>query len=298
MINKLLKTIMLLLAVLFASDTIAQNVKYKKGEVFIDKELAFVITENERASKEEKRTYKMTDAAGKTVFTLDDKTMYYEQLAHETTPRVGYEVHVLHSPDLNKSVEVPLINLLNFPNRINYLLKRTDLYNTKNFSEDVFDDFAEKLRAYVAEAEIRNYEKNSARRDSVNQQAVRYNGPLVERETGFIVVNQGKVREGGKVLFTYKSYKKTSYTHIYHMFNPKGDIIGWFNLFQTDKQKTDNVLIGILEYGKIADEPKKPSAVGKDNMWFYVPRVKAATPPTVEQRIESIAIYLANVGAL
>lgn len=296
--NKLLKTTMFLLAVLFATNLNAQNVKYKKGEVFIDKELAFVITENERASKEEKRTYKMADAAGNTIFTLDDKTVYYEQLAHESKPRIAYEVHVLNAPALNKSVEVPLINLLNFPNRINYLLKRTELYNTKSFSEDVFDDFAEKLRAYEAEAAVRNYEENKATRKDVNQEAIDFNGPLVEREPGFFVVSQGKVREGGKILFTYKSYKKTDYTHIYHMYNPKGDCIGWFNLFQSAKEKTDNVLMGVIEFGKDEDEPKKPTAVGEDKRWFKVPRIRAATPPTAEERIENIAVYLANAGAL
>lgn len=298
------KIIQLTLLVVFSSIysfSFSQSIKYKKGNVFVDKELAFVIKEKERKSKKENKKYEMLDANGEIVFTLIDSTIYYKQLDHETSQRIAYEVHILHAPKLNRKTEVPLIGLLNFPSRINYILKKTDLYTTKEFTNDVFDHFADKLQAKNLEFVKERYSDLNSRRDSVNEQAVLYNGPLVKREPSSIFisnggdVNKGRVLESQKVLFTYKSNTKGKYAHNYDMYNEEGDLIGKFNLFQTEP--FDNIMIAemheVTVKGKTRMQPKMHNKI-----WFKVPKVVVPQPESDEQRMKRLFTYLIEIGAI
>jgi len=290
-----------LMALIFSSDCIAQKVKYKKGEVFIDGELTWVISENERASKQEIRTYKMVDAAGEVVFTLNDFIEYYEQLPHEQQPRVAYEAHILEAPQLNKSVAVPRINLLNFPNRINYLLKKTDLYSTKTFSEDVFNDFADKLKAHVAEREKAEYEVLKAERAEINKKSIELFGPLRERESGLMVLTPPKVYEGGKIIFKYKKYVSTTKTpsdrlRTYDLFDNAGDHIGWIVL--NEKSATHSVSLGAVDVKRLEEDPDNPSMLDGQYMIIDIPKLKDLTDLSIEGKMERIAKYLFDIGAL
>ncbi len=289
-----LPTILLLF---FTFNLFGQNVKYKKGEVFIDKDLAYVILENERANKKEKRNFQMKDAEGNLIFTLKDTAVYYNQLPHELSPRLAYEGHILKATQLNKSTLVRNVNIPNFKHQINYLLKKTDLYKTQVFNENVLQEFAELLLDNEIALEVERYEEISARRDSVNEQSVRYHGPLVKRESGFLNISEDRIKEEYKTLCTYKMRVRTDYTYVYDIFNEHQEQIGWFNLFQNDKKESDNVVIAVCTYGKMKD-PEAPSPVGDQKMDFEVPRLKGINDQTVERRIENITKYLVDIGAL
>ena len=291
--NYILSTLILFLTL----NLNGQNVKYKKGEVFIDKELAFVILEKERTDKKEKRNFEMKDGKGNSIFTLMDTSVYYKQLAHELTPRLAYQGHILKANQLNRSILVRDVSMPNFRHQINYLLKKTDLYKTQEFNDDILNQFAELLLEQEIAKEVTKYEQLSVRRDSVNEQAIRYHGPLVKRESGFLQVTEDRVKEEYKTLYRYKIRKRTKFTHIYDMFNEHEEQIGWFNLFQSSKKDYDNVVIAVCEYGKLKD-PEDPTPVGDQKMYFKVPRSKGINDQTDEARIKIITEYLVDIGAL
>ena len=97
-----MKMILLVIGFLLSlagTDILAQKVQYKKGEIYVDKELRFEfmeVNENEKTSKI--KHYALKDLDGNPVFTMTDTTFYYEQLPNEISKRKAYEAYLCSAP--------------------------------------------------------------------------------------------------------------------------------------------------------------------------------------------------------
>ena len=296
-------TLMTGLLLTFAgTSTLAQKVQYKKGKVYVDKELKFDFVEVDGKENNSKlNSYLLKDLDGKTVFAMTDTAFYYEQLPHEISKRKAYEAYNCSAPAQGLQGVIPYFPVMGYPKQRIQDLQKAGYFKTLSFDETIFQAFLDRQSpGYLAEQIEEIDAINESRMSNYTLTEAAF-GPLFEREPQEpgVVINiempgSYLLKEGNILVGKFNLKTKGSNNHVFEVTNRAGDVIGEVNIFQTPVTQS-----GLQQFRYNL----KPFIFGTDNAeenyrWFYERVKSTGSPESTNHRLEQVARYLVNEGLI
>ena len=289
-------------ACLMHVDVEAQKVQFKKGQVFVDKELKFELVEVKSEDKSRQlHDYYLKDLDGNDVFTMKVMPICYEQLPNETSCRPAFEAYRCAAPAAGLEGDKIYLPVVGFGKQRIKDLEKAGFFKSMTFDQSVFDAFiGSKSKDYVAEKVDKVKEQDKVRLANYNLTVEAF-GPLLERDAKEpdVVINTAspgsfKIQEGNLDIANVNLREEGSHNDAYDIVNHNGEIIGHINIFH--KPVTQG---GSSKY----QYNVKPFILGEGNdeenyKWFYE-KAEAGTPvKSTTYKITQIAKYLVMEGML
>ena len=300
-----IKTIMLTLGMvlaLFHVDIHAQKVQFKKGQIFVDKELKFELVEVESEDKSSKlKNYFLKDLEGNDVFTMTDTSICYTQLPNERSGRPAFDAYRCAAPMAGLEGVKIFLPVMGFGKQRIKDLEKAGFFKTLAMDEATFDAFlGSKSQEYLAQKMEEVEEQNKSRLANYILTEQTY-GPLLERDPKEpdVVINTAspgsyKIQEGNLDIANVNLREEGSNNNAYDIVNHNGVVIGHINIFQKPvtrggtQQYRYNVKPFILGTGNDEENYK----------WFYE-KAEAGEPiKSTTYRIGQVAKYLVAEGML
>lgn len=297
---KALTLLIILLASLTVSNSTAQKVQYKKGQVYVDKELKFEFKEIEDESSSLTR-YELIDNEGNVVFAMSDTTFFYSRLPNETSQRPALRAYRCTAPEEGLEGVMPYFPIMNYPKQRIKDLQDAGFFKSLAFDEKIIQEFLEKQSPDYLTQQFEEIEKtNDTRQENYKLTEAAF-GPLLSRapKDPGVVINIEKpgsylIKEGSLLVAKVDLREKGSNNHAYQVVNYKDEIIGEINIFQTPVTQG-----GLQQY----QYNLKPFILGTDNSegnykWFYERVKSTGSPGSTTQRLEEVARYMVNEGII
>jgi hypothetical protein len=300
------KSLLLLLGIAFLlvnTELSAQKVKYKKGQIFLDKELKFEFVEiNKEENSSKLKHYVLKDLEGNTILSLRDTAFHYTQLANETSPRTAFEAYEVSVPSKGFKGVMPYIPVMNYAKQRFKDLEKIGFFKSLEFDEDNFNAFLERQGLQVLENNLKEIEDTNANRILNYEKTKEVFGPLLERDPASVSVvininepNGYLIKEGkGLLVGKFRQMAKGTNNHSFEVINKEGVKIGEVNIFQNP-----TTVMGLQQY----KYNLKPFILGKSNSeenykWFYDNVGRTGVAKSTNFKLEQIAVYLVNQGMI
>jgi hypothetical protein len=297
--------ITLVLVILLSTATAAlygQKVQYKKGEVYVNKKLAFEFEEIKNlTSKGKLKHYALIDLDGNTVFSMVDTTFYYDQLPNETTKRAVYEAYLCTAHGKGLQGIIPYVAVMSYPKQRIKDLQQAGFFKELAFNESIFQAFLDQQSQEFLEEILEEIEITNKSRMSNHALTKEKFGPLMKRNpvTPRVVINTKNsgsfiIEEENSIVANINLVDKGSTNHAYQVVNRAGDVIGEINIFQNPETVNGlqnyryNLKAFILGTGNSEDNYK----------WFYERVKSTGSPESTTSRLETVAKYMVNEGLL
>lgn len=249
-----------------------QKVKYKKGQVSVDKKHMYNMDEEQsKDSRSKMKSYYLRDLSGNTLLTMKDTTFYLEKLPHEEVPRKGFEAYRIDAEGLSSLI---LFNpIMNYGKQRVKDLSKVEFFKKGTFDESIFNAFIERQFPENLNKTMEEYAAKNETRVKNNQLVVEAFGSLVKRAPGDVQVRKGnsgalEIKESGEVLGTIVEGEKGKILYPYFIHNLNGDIVAIINIRSTSKdaKKASFTVHSKAVDGSLETLFQSTSTVGNDEM--------------------------------
>lgn len=222
---------LLLLAVFLAVPVFAQKVKFKKDLVLIDKQEKFELVRTKKgnllAGTIAHHDFRSID--GRTLLTISDSTIHYEQLPHERSPREAYVAVVITAPMIGLTALVDRGKSINFARFMVRQLEKTGFYGADALTEAHYAELLDLLDGGRAELRLVEIENLNAQRKSRYAYRAKSVGPIAKREPVGVIVQNLKITEGSRI-GTFKLDGKTRNFANFAVLDGAGRVVGHGNI--------------------------------------------------------------------
>jgi hypothetical protein len=283
-------------------DVQAQKVQFKKGQIFVDKELKFELVEVENKDKSSNlNDYFLKDLDGNDVFAMRVTPICYEQLPNETSCRPAFEAYRCTAPAAGFEGDKIFLPVMGFGKQRIKDLEKAGFFKTLEFDQGIFDAFiGSKSRDYISQKVEEVKEQDKVRLANYKLTEATF-GPLLERDPKEpdVVINTAspgsfKIQEGNLDIANVNLREEGSNNHAYDIVNHNGDIIGHINIFQkpVDQNGSQKYRYNVkpLILGEGTDE--------QNYKWFYEKAEPGTPVKSTTYRIEQVARYMVMQGML
>ena len=291
-----------MVVLLVSANVSAQKVKYKDGQVLVNKVHAFDFVKiDAKENKSELDHYILSDLDGNVIMTMTDTTFYFDQLPNELSPRGAYHAYAINAPAAGLTGVMPYNPVMGYPKQRIGDLDKVGFFKDSQLDQTKLDGFLERQNAdYLNTMDEEREETNTNRKENYNLTKEKI-GALMEREPGSIAVtininqkNGYVIRDGNTVVGTYLVISPDSYKPGLLVYNSAGEEIASGTIFK--EPETVNGL-GQYKYGL------KLYAYGKNDLdenfkWFYERVKSTGTQYSISEKLEQMATFLINEGFL
>ncbi len=275
--------------VMFVSTPLyGQKVKYKKGQVSVDKKHMYNMDEEQSTdSRSKMKSYFLRDLGGNTLLSMKDTTFYLEKLPHEEVPRKGFEAYRIDAKGLSSLIFFNPI--MNYGKQRVKDLSKVGFFKKGAFDESIFNAFVEKQFPENLKKNMEEYASKNDTRAKNNQMVVEAFGSLVERAPGEVLVRKGKgddfeIKESGEVLATIVEGEKGTISHPYFIHNLNGDRVAIINIRPTtnDAKNASFTVHSTAVEGSLETLSQSGNTVGNDQMKL-IKKFKSAVEYLIDQ---------------
>ena len=288
---------------LTATTATSQKVKYKDGQVFVDKEHKFDFTATEDDSDKTKLTsYVLTDVQGQVIFSLTDSTLVFEQNPNETKQRSAYHAYLCDAPSINRKALMPFNPVMGYDKQRIKDLEKAGFFAGQEMTDEIFDATLERQNAEYIEVIIGGINETNVNRTKNYELSEKAFGPLLEREPGTInvvqvagnknkyVIKDGDTEVGSFIVTDPDSYKPGALVR-----NHKEEHIGQVTLYrepaaQAGSTRTFRYSLHPFIWGR--------NALEENFKWFDERVSSTSSPKSTRARLERVAKYMAEEGIL
>lgn len=297
-----MKFFYLFLALLVFTNVNAQKVKFKDGQVLVDKVHKYDFVKiDAKETKSELDHYILSDLEGNVILSMTDTTFYFDQLPNELSPRGAYHAYAVNAPSAGLAGVMPYNPVMGYPKQRINDLDKVGFFKDSQLDQKKFDDFLEKQNAdYLKTMDAEREQTNTSRLENYNLTREKL-GDLMEREPGTISVtininqkNGYVIRDGNTVVGTYLVISPDSYKPGLLVYNNVGEEIASGTIF-----KEPETVNGLEQY----KYGLKLYAYGKNDLdenfkWFYERVKSTGTQNSISDKLEEMATFLINEGFL
>ena len=295
-----MKPILLLILVMTASVSFGQKVKYKDGQVFVDKVHQFDFMEIDADDNtSDLKQYALKDLSGKEVLTLTDTAFYYEKLPNELVSRKAFEAYALGAPSLGMKKVMPYNPIMNYPKQRIQDLDKIGFFSDFEMTQKRFDEFLEKQYPESLKKKYEELEAANTNRKKNYALSEEKFGGLLERNPGNISVvtnikqsNGYVIKDGETVVGEFRITDKDSYKPGVLVLNSKGEQIALGTIFRdaVTERGVPQYKYGLKLYAYGMNE------LEENYKWFYTNVRTGAPVESVHDKLEVMANFLINEG--